>query len=79
MYRESEGLYSVISTITNNFNWGFSNTRPTMEQPALVPVIPIVPLQDIACSELRHLSEQKEWDSSEEKPVLSLDLVKKNS
>ena len=46
-YEEWENLYMVEATIPEDFDFNSVNERPSVDRPAVIPVIPMVRLERI--------------------------------
>ena len=76
-YAKWEELYTCVFTAPDGYPWHCSNGKPTTTQPAVIPVIPRVPLSDIWCDELCHMSDQNHWDTAMSIPLFSKELFLK--
>jgi len=77
MYGRWEELYQCIFSETVTDYCFIKNEMPTVDNPALMVVVPNVPLDRINCEELHLMSGVNEWNSLAQKNVLSIDVITK--
>lgn len=76
-YENWEVLYRCFWSSVFTPELKTANVKPTRNRPALVPLVPTIPLHMIRCDEMSLMSDTSEWESDEPFPQISCSLIEK--
>jgi len=74
-YGQCAKLYRVLACTKFDANCSKRNDYPCLDKPAIIRLMPCIPLRKILCYELRHMSPECDW-GARSVPVLSCNLIK---
>jgi len=76
-YEKWEVLYRCFWSSVFTPELTAPNVKPMRNKPALVPLVPAIPLNMISCDELILMSDRSEWPRDEYFPQISCSLIEK--
>ena len=77
VYDQWEHIYNCFFSAIMNASWLEENDKPTVDNPAVVPLVPQVPFDEENCQQSwSHMTCQSDWDESIPIPIISVSLIR---